>query len=164
MNVLDAEKLLRIGCDMMITIYEHFKYYNKKYYELKDKLVDLKEAEKNFLTLTGNKISDVPKITSNKNFDFGDQLSRIESLNCSYKKIEKEYLEMREQHAHEIAQIENAKYKTILKLFFLENKNIKSVSVILNKIYKLDYSLDYIRKIKTQAVKEFEKVILFHKK
>ncbi len=149
---------------MAITIYEHFKDYNKKFYEMKDKLVDVKEAEKNFLTLTGNKISDSPKIISNKNFDFGDQLSRIEVLMCSYKKIEKEYLEMREQHLKEISQIENAKYKTILKLFFLENKNIKSVSVILNKIYKLDYSLDYIRKIKTQAVKEFEKVILFHKK
>ena len=49
---------------MTITIYEHFKDYNKKYYEMKDKLVDVKEAEKNFLTLTGNKISDSPKIIS----------------------------------------------------------------------------------------------------
>lgn len=147
-----------------MNIYEYFKDYNDKFYLMKDKLVAIKEAERNYVTLTGNKITDTPKTSLNKNFDFSDQLAKIEKMLISYKKVEKEYLNLREKHLMEISKINNSKFRTILKLFFIERKNIKSVANILNKTYKLDYSVDYIKKIKSQATKEFEKVTFLHEK
>lgn len=143
-----------------MNIYEYFKDYNDKFYLMKDKLIALKEAEKNYVTLTGSKITDIPRTSLNRNFDFSDQLARIEKMITSYKKVEKEYLELRDKHIKEISKINNPKYRTILKLFFIERKNIKSVSDILNKTYKLDYSIDYIKNIKVKAIKEFETIIL----
>ena len=77
-----------------MNIYEYFKDYNDKFYLMKDKLVAIKEAERNYVTLTGNKITDTPKTSLNKNFDFSDQLAKIEKMLISYKKVEKEYLNL----------------------------------------------------------------------
>lgn len=147
-----------------MSIYDYFEDYNDKFYKMKDKLVELQEMRKNFVSLTGTKFNDMPNIKTNKNFDFGDQLVRIEKAISDYKKIESEYLEEREKCINAINKVTNPKYRTILKLFFIEKKNLKSLSIILNKNYKLEYSVDYIKKLKTKSIKEFEKVTFFHEK
>lgn len=147
-----------------MNIYEHFKDYNDKFYDMKDKMIAIKEAEKNFITLTGSRPNDMPKTNKNNNFDFSDQLARIEKMITSYKKIEKDYLKLREKHLKEISNVTKAKYRTILKLFFIEGKSLKTSTSILNKTYKLDYTIDYVKNLKSKAIKEFEKVTFCYKK
>lgn len=147
-----------------MSIYDYFKEYNNKYFKMKDKLVECNEARKNYINLSGLNPSDVPKNKTNKNFDFGDQLARIEKLTLDYKKLESDYLEEREKCINAINKIHNPKYITILKLFFIEKKNLKSMSVILNKTYKLNYTIDYIKNLKSKAIKEFEKITFCYEK
>lgn len=147
-----------------MSIYDYFDEYNNKYYKMKDKLVELREAERNYISLTGTKPSESPKTTTNKNFDFSDQLARIEKLILDYKKLEKDYLIEREKCISAINKVNNPKYRTILKLFFVEKKNLKALSIVLNKTYKLDYTIDYLKNLKTKSIKEFEKVTFCYEK
>jgi hypothetical protein len=145
-----------------VNIYDYFKEYDNKYFKMKDKLVELKESERNFYTLTGSKPSDMPKSAKSKLFDFSNQLERIEKLTDEYKNLEILYLEERKKRMEDINKIQKPLYRTIITLSFIEKKKNKSIATILNKIYKLDYSSDYIKKLKTSSIKEFEKVTFFH--
>lgn len=145
-----------------MNIYDYFKEYDNKYFKMKDKLVELKESERNFYTLTGSKPSDMPKSAKSKLFDFSNQLERIEKLTDEYKNLEILYLEERKKRMEDINKIQKPLYRTIITLSFIEKKKNKSIATILNKIYKLDYSSDYIKKLKTSSIKEFEKVTFFH--
>jgi len=147
-----------------MTIYDYFKEYNDAYYNMKDKLIELKEAEKNFISLTGTKPSEYPRNTSNGNFGFADQLARIEKIIVDYKKLEKDYLKERDKCVTAINKVNKHKHRTILMLFFIERKNIKEISNVLSRTYKLYYTIDYIKKLKSIAIREFEKVTFFHEK
>lgn len=142
-----------------MSIYDYFKEYNNKYFRMKDKLIELKEAQRDFYSLTGTKFTDVPKSNAVTNFGFEEQLIKLEKLKAEYIKKEHDYLEEREKCIETINKVINPKYRTILKLFFIEKKNLKSMSVILNNTYKLNYTIDYIKQIKNKAIKEFEKLI-----
>lgn len=140
-------------------INEYFKEYDNKYFQMKDKLVELKEAEFNFYNLTGFKFSDYPKNHSVKGFDFSDQIERIESLIDEYKDLEKKYLDERKKSIEDVNKISKPLYRTIIILAFIEKKKNKTISNILNKTYKLDYSMEYIKNIKTKAINAFQNVI-----
>lgn len=142
-----------------MTIYDYFKEYDNKYYKMKDKLVELKDAERNFYTLTGTKPSEMPKTSSTKIFDFSDQMIRIEKIFEDYKKLESDYLKEKEKCLNDINKISNPKYRTIIRLSFIDKKKIKAIASVLGKIYKLDYTIDYIKNIKSKAIKEFEKKV-----
>lgn len=147
-----------------MNIHEYFKEYNDKYFEMKDKFIELKEAQRDFYSLSGTKFTDMPKMKRNSNFEYEDQIMRIDKLREDYNKLEKEYLVLKNHHREEINKMKNSKHRTIMTLSFLEKKNLKNIAIILNKNYGLDYSIEYLRKLKSKAVKEFEEVILFHKK
>lgn len=147
-----------------MNIHDYFKGYNDKYFDMKDKFIELKEAQRDFYSLSGTKFTDMPKTRGNTKFEYEDQIMRIDKLREEYNKLEKEYLMLKNKHREEINKIKNSKYRTIMTLSFLEKKNLKAISIILNKNYNLDYSVEYLRKLKSKAVKEFEEVTLFHKK
>lgn len=142
-----------------MNIYEYFKNYDEKYYQMKDKIIEIKEAEYNFYNLTGIKFSDLPKSNSYKAFDFADQINRINKLIEDYKQKEKEYLEERDKCLEDINKLKNPKYKTIIKLAFLEKKKNKAIASILARTYKLDYSIDYVKNLKTKAINQFEQIV-----
>lgn len=141
-----------------MTINEYFKEYDNKYFEMKDKLIEIKEARSNFYNLTGSKFSDIPK-SGFSTADFADQISRINDLIEDYKKKEKNYIAERDKCLVDINKLKKPMDKTIIKLAFLEKKKNKSISSILNKIYNLDYSTDYIKNLKGKAIHNFEQIV-----
>lgn len=141
-----------------MTIYEYFKDYKIKYFKMKDKLIELKEAQRDFYSLTGTKFTDIPK--SGTSFGFDEQLIKIEKIKNDYLNKEHECAIARKKCVEDLDKIENPKYRTILTLAFLEQKNNKSISIILDKTYKLDYSIDYVKQLKNKAIKCFERLII----
>ncbi len=142
-----------------MNIYEYFKEYKKKYYLMKDKLIEIRDAEIDFKTLTGYRFSDMPKANIIKPFDFSDQINRISKLIETYQKRQKEYLELKSKHLEVIDKLDKPIYKTLIKLSFLEMKGNKDISIILSKTYKLNYSIDYTKQLKNKAIKHFERII-----
>lgn len=135
----------------------YFYEYRNKFYNMQDKLVELKTAKENFYNLTGIELTD--SIKSHKIIGYIDQLAEIEEIEIEYKKLKKEYEEERIKCLNDINKINYLVYRTIIKLAYLEFKSNKEISSILSRQYKKEYTVSSIRNLKTRANLVFEKIL-----
>ena len=141
-----------------MTIQEYFEEYTTKYHEMKKALKRYLDAKSDFYYLSGTKYDDMPKGNS-KSLGFDDIMSNIEDLNITYIQLKKECIEEREKCQVDIDKIKNHIYRLILEYVFLDLDKDKKVITTLKEFHNMDYSYSHFRKLKSEAVKNFQEII-----
>ena len=116
------------------------------------------DATQDFYTLTGIKLDDMPK-TKGKALGLDDLLANIEQLNLEYIARNKEYQEERNKCKKDIDKLENPIYRTIIEYTYLNFENNKEIAKSLKEYHNKDYTLGYLRILKSKAISKFEKMI-----
>lgn len=111
-------------------------------------LINLKES---FYRITGMKYGDA--VNSTVKVTMEDLLNEIEEVNQMIKAKQKVKKEMREKHMNDIRKLEDDRYRTIIKLYYLDRCPLKQIS------YCLGLSDSHTKKLKSHAMKEFLKLI-----
>lgn len=141
-----------------MTIQEYFEEYTAKYHEMKKALKRYLDAKSDFYYLSGTKYDDMPKGNS-KSLGFDDIMSNIEELNITYIQLKKECIEERGKCQADIDKINNHIHRLILEYVFLDLDKDKKVITTLKEFHNMDYSYSHFRRLKSEAVKEFLKII-----
>ena len=141
-----------------MTIEEYFEEYETKYHEMKKALKRYIDAKSDFYHLTGIKYNDMPK-ANGKSLGLDDLISKIDELNCTYISLVKECEEERKKCQLDIDKIKNHVYRLILEYAFLDLDKDKKIIRSLKEFHNIDYSCSHFRKLKSDAIKEFEVII-----
>lgn len=128
---------------------EHFKRYNDVLYrinELSIKLIGLKERIKSAKSISFDKS---PKSNSVV-LDTLYFLAEIEELEKKIEQLKKEKDKIKERHEKEINKLGDIRYKSIIRMIYIEKMNINNVACALN------VSISYARTLKSKAIIEFK--------
>lgn len=136
----------------------YFMDYERKYHNMKKALKRFIDAKSDFYSLSGVKYDDMPK-AHGKSLGFDDLMVNIEELCNKYLDSKHEYLLEKDKCQMVINKLENPVYKVIIEYAYIDFENDKKLAASLKEFHNLDYSYSHLRKLKSQAIKEFEKVI-----
>ena len=117
------------------------------------------DAKSDFHNLTGVKYDDMPK-SKGKSLGLDDLMIRIEDLYDKYILELKKYDKLRDKCIKDINKLENPIHRAILEYFYLDFECIKEVAYSLREYHDKDYSLAYIRELKSNAVYLFEQNVM----
>lgn len=140
-------------------INDYFKEYTKSYHNMKRALKKYIDAKSDFHNLTGVKYDDMPK-AKGKSLGFDDIMIRIEELYDKYILELKKYDDLRDKCINDINKLDNPIHRAILEYFYLDFECIKEVAYSLKEFHDKDYSLAYIRELKSNAVSLFEQNVM----
>lgn len=136
----------------------YFMEYEKKYHNMKKALKQFIDAKSDFYSLSCVKYDDMPK-AQGKRLGFDDLMSNIEELCNKYLELKHEYFLEKDKCQKLINKMENPIYKVIIEYSFIDFENDKKLGASLKEYHNLDYSYSHLRKLKSNAIKEFEKLI-----
>ena len=139
-------------------IEKYFKDYTNKYHNMKQALKRYIEAKEDLYHLTGVKIDDMPK-GNGKALGFDDLLINIEKLNNDYITKFKKYEEEKEKCKQDINKLDDPISRAIIEYTYLNFEDNKTISISLKKYHSKDYSLGYIKRLKSKAIEQFEKIV-----
>ncbi len=119
------------------------------------------DANEDFYTLTGIKLSDMPK--GGVPLGYTDLLINIETLYSEYLKLKEEYEKEYSKCKINLYKLNNRVHRLIIEYTFIDReidrKSDKETLKTLNKYHNIELSYAYFRKMKLIAKKEFEKVL-----
>lgn len=141
-----------------MTIDIYFLEYVETFHEMKKALKRYLEAKDDIYYITGGKIDETPKAFGN-GLSIDDLLINIEDLKEEYKKLTEDYETLRNIHKIKISELNNPIHKIILEYCYLDMNDDKKVLKSIREYHNKDYSESHFRRLKSQAVKEFEKLI-----
>lgn len=139
-------------------IEEYFEDYTNKYYEMKKALKRYIEAKEDYYHLTGINIDDMPK-GNQRPLDLGDLLVNIEQLCSEYKARDKELKEVMDKCERDIGKLKNPIHRAIIEYAYLNFESNKEIAESLKEYHNKNYSLGYIKILKSRAVNKFEELI-----
>lgn len=139
---------------------KYFESYTNKYDAMQDVLKELVDAKQSFYSLTGIDYDDMPK-GNKKPLGFDDLLGNIENLEKEYITRKREYEEEKEKYKKDIDGLEELSkiHKTIIKYAYLDFESNKTITDSLKKYHNKDYSLGYVKILKSNATNKFRKLI-----
>ena len=137
---------------------EYFEDYTNKYYEMKKALKRYIEAKEDYYHLTGINLDDMPK-GNQKPLGLDDLLGNIEQLNNEYIARSKELEEAEEKCRRDISKLKNPIYRAIIEYAYLNFESNKEISDSLTEYHNKNYSLGYIKILKSRAVNKFNELI-----
>lgn len=137
---------------------KYFKEYVNKYYKMKKALKRYIDSKLDFYNLTGINYDDMPK-AKGKSLGFDDLMGNIEELFNKYLALNEEYEVEREKCQLDIDELKNPIHKFIIEYAYLDFENDKKILKSLKEFNNLEYSYSHMRRLKSQAIKEFEKMI-----
>lgn len=141
-----------------MTIEEYFEEYETKFHEMKKALKRYIDAKSGFYYLTGVKYDDMPK-ANGKSLGLDDLISNIEELHNKYLDLVKECNEERKKCQVSIDKIKNHVSRLIIEYAFLDLDKDKKIISSLKEFHNIEYSCSHFRKLKSDAIKEFEELI-----
>lgn len=141
-------------------IEEYFKSYIDKHDLMQEALKELVDAKQSFYSLTGISYDDMPK-GNKKPLGLDDLLGNIEHLEEEYIARKREYEEEKEKYKKEIDGLEELSkiHKAIIKYAYLDFESNKTITDSLKKYHNKDYSLGYVKILKSNATNKFRKLI-----
>lgn len=139
-------------------IEEYFKNYTNQYHEMKKALKRYVDAKTDFYHLTGIKYDDMPK-AKGKVLGLDDLMINVEQLNNDYLIEYKKYEEEKEKCKKDINKLEHPIHKAIIEYAYLNFEDNKTMAYSLKEYHNKNYSLGYVKILKTRAVAKFEKII-----
>lgn len=142
----------------MIKMY--FEKYVEKYESMQEALKELIDAKQDLYTLTGIKYDDMPK-GNKKPLGLEDLLSHVEGLEEYYAEQKSIYENTKEKYKKEIDGLNELQniHKIIIKYAYLDFESNKMIMDSLKKYHNKDYSLGYIKILKSQANNKLKKLI-----
>ena len=138
-------------------IEKYFKEYTDKYHAMQKALKLYANAKEDFYHLTGVNIDDMPKGKVALGFD--DLLGNIEELNNEYIRRKEEYEEEKARCKKDIEELDNPIYRAIIEYAYINFESNKQIMESLKEYHNKDYSLGYIKILKSRAIKKFKKLI-----
>lgn len=141
-----------------MNIEEYFNDYKEKYHEMKKALKRYIDAKSGFYYLTGVKYDDMPK-ANGKSLGLDDLISNIEELHNKYLDLVKECNEERKKCQVNIDKIKNHVSRLIIEYAYLDLDKDKKIISSLKEFHNIEYSCSHFRKLKSDAIKEFEELI-----
>lgn len=137
---------------------EYFEDYTNRYYEMKKALKRYIEAKEDYYHLTGINLDDMPK-GNQKPLGLDDLLGNIEQLNNEYIARKKELEEAEEKCRRNINKLKNPIYRAIMEYAYLRFESNKDIAESLNEYHNKNYSLGYIKILKSRATSKFIELI-----
>lgn len=137
---------------------KYFENYTNKYHDMKRAFKRYLDLKSDFYDITGTKYDDMPK-EKGKILGIDDLMQNIEEQYNIYLTNKISYIEERDKCQQDINKLEFETYRIIIEYAYLDFDCDKKILYNLKRHHKLDYSYGYFRKIKRNAIKEFEKVL-----
>ena len=116
------------------------------------------DAKTDFYHLTGVKLDDMPK-GNGKALGLDDLLINIEQLSNDYISKNKDYEEAKAKCKKDIDKLENPIYRVIIEYAYLNFEDNKTISNSLKEYHNKDYTLGYIKILKSRAASKLEEII-----
>lgn len=120
------------------------------------------EATDSFYTITSIKYSDMPK-AKGKALGFADLMANIEELYAKYLELEKEFDIKYQECMKYVGKLDNQVYRLIIEYTYIDRKidkkSDKETLKVLQDFHNIDISYSYFRIVKSNAKKEFRKII-----
>lgn len=129
---------------------EHFKEYNEIINRINESLMQIK-GYKEAMTIKGISYSAIPKSTV-LNADIAFYLGEIEEIEERLKELKEKRDALKKKHEQEIDNLSDNRYKTIIRMIYLEKLQINKVADV------LEISVSHTKKLKRKAVEEFLRV------
>lgn len=129
---------------------EHFKEYNEIINRINESLMQIR-GYKEAMTLKGISYSAIPKSTS-LNADIAFYLGEIAEIEENIKELKEKRDALKKKHEQEINKLSDNRYKTIIRMIYLEKLPINKVADV------LEISVSHTKKLKRKAVEEFLRV------
>lgn len=127
---------------------EHFREYNdvcSRIKELEYKVYELKLA---MYSITGIQYDKIPSEPSNKDIIL-NQISEIEEVNSEIAQLKIKKEELYQKHLKEIEKVQNEKYRTVLRCWYLLKLDVSSIE------RQMMISRQHIYRLKKEAEIEF---------
>lgn len=141
-----------------MTIKEFFEYIKDNKRDMGKALRKYVEATENFYTITGIKYTDMPK-SKGKALGFDDLMANIEELFHEYLTLREQHKEIYEFYLSYINKLSNKTHRLIIEYSYINEDDDKQLAITLKEYHNLDYTNDYVRRLKSKAKKEFELLI-----
>lgn len=120
------------------------------------------EANDSFYSLTGIKYSEMPKVKGQA-LGFDDLMANIEEIYTDYLKKEKEYNIKYQECMGHISKLDNQVHRLIIEYTYIDRKidkkSDKETLRALQDYHNIDISYSYFRIVKSNAKREFRKII-----
>lgn len=137
---------------MIILIEKYFEEYNNICDDLKSMIMELKVKKDNLYSITGTSYDQ--SIKSSVHYGIEHYLDEILNLEKKIKLKEDESRSLYAEYLDKINCLKNNKEQIIIKYFYLDHLSIGQIATILY------LSEGHIKRLKSQAVKNFEKMLL----
>lgn len=141
-----------------MSINDFFEPINDKKTKMEKALKKYVEATEDFYTITGVKYTDMPK-SKGKVLGFDDLMANIEELFNDYLELRNQHKILYDFYISYINKLNNKTYRLIIEYSYINNEDDKQITNSLKEYHKLDYTNSHIRKLKSKASKEFNKLI-----
>lgn len=127
---------------------EHFIEYNDILNRIKEIQLKLKLCRENIYSIKGVSYNDIPKGTNSGN-DISYYLVEIEELENKLEKLKEKKDILRNEHEKEIEKVKDDRYRSILRMYYLDKVDIIRISEIMN------LSVSHTRRLKSEAIAMF---------
>ena len=138
----------------MKEIDEYFKPYRDLKSRIREKKYELEELEKNMYYVNAVSFSDIPKTTRRTNDKLACMIQDKDELIGKIRELEKEKNVLEDNHIKDIYKIDNEKYRTVLRSYFINDLSIERISVLLK------VSAKHVYKLKAKAEEKLCEMIL----
>lgn len=142
-------------------IEKHFENVVTAKIDMQNALRQWVNANEDFYTLTGIKLSDMPK--GGVPLGYADLLINIESLYNEYLRLKEEYENEYKKCKKELDKLNNRVHRLIIEYTYIDReidrKSDKETLLTLKKYHNIDLTYPYFRRVKIIAKKEFEKIL-----
>lgn len=141
-------------------IEKYFEKYVEKYKSMQSALKRLIDAKQDLYNITGIKYDDMPK-GSKRPTGLEVLLANIDSLEEEYIKEKSKYEESKDEYKKQIDGLNELQsiHKIIIQYAYLDFESNKMIMDSLKKYHNKDYSLGYIKILKSQANNKLKKLI-----
>ena len=126
----------------MKEIDEYFKPYRDLKSRIREKKYELEELEKNMYYVNAVSFSDVTKTTHRTNDKLACMIQDKDELIGKIRELEKEKNVLEDNHIKDIYKIDNEKYRTVLRSYFINDLSIERISALLKVSSKHVYKLN----------------------
>lgn len=127
---------------------EYFKQYRDLKSRIKEMKYKLEEVEKSLYYISGVSYSDIPKSTQAPKDRLAIRIQEKDELIEEIQEMEKEKRDLEKEHLRDIYKLENDKYRTIIRAYYINDLTIEKISNLLNvsvnHVYKMKRNADYI--------------------
>lgn len=142
-----------------MTIDQYFKDYLESLRTMKRALKDYVDAKMDYYTITGTSYDERVK-GQPVPLGLDSLIASIETLEENYIRAKEKYDEERKKCLKDIAKVKNNLYELIIELVYLDNENNnKKLLILLKNYHNIEISYSHLRNSKSQAIKEFKKII-----